>query len=113
MPVDTIRNTSQAWPYTLPLAGILLLQGCVSGTWWYATAKSGPGAIFRRPVPGTMNGWHHVASFSETSTALSASIFDQKNYGARTDTARGHSFRLLRHILTPTENAPLARKQKS
>ena len=59
--------------------------------------------------PGTMNGWHHVASFSESFYAATASIFDQKNYGTRTDTVSGHSFRLLCPISTPTENAPLAR----
>ena len=35
--VDTIRNISHTSPYTLPLPGIYLLQGCLSGTWWYAT----------------------------------------------------------------------------
>ena len=35
--VDTIRNISHTLPYTLPLPGIYLLQGCLSGTWWYAT----------------------------------------------------------------------------
>ena len=39
--VDTIRNISHTLPYTLPLPGIYLLQGCVSGTWWYATVKLG------------------------------------------------------------------------
>ena len=35
--VGTIRNISHASPYTLPLAGIYCYNGCVSGTWWYAT----------------------------------------------------------------------------
>ena len=74
-----------------------------------ATAKSGPSTIFPRAVPGTMNGWHHVASFSESFYARSARFFVQKNYGALTHIARGHSFRLLRQILTPTENTPLVR----
>ena len=65
------------------------------------------------PFPGAMNGWHHVASFLETSTVVPPRFFVQKNYGAGTDIARGHSFRLLRQILTPTENAPLARKNLS
>ena len=76
MPVDAIRNTSQAWPYALPLPGILLLQGCVSGSWWYATAKLGPGAFTLKPFPGTMTGCHHVASLSESFYAPTASIFD-------------------------------------
>ena len=37
MPVDTIRNISHTLPYTLPLAGIYCYNGCLSGTWWYAT----------------------------------------------------------------------------
>ena len=65
--------------------------------------------LFPRAVPGTMNGWYHVASFSESFYARSASIFEQKNTGVRTDIVRGHYFRLLRPIHTPTENAPLAR----
>ena len=98
MPVDAIRNTSQTWSYTLPLPGILLLQGCLSGSWWYATAKSGPGAFTLKAFPGTMTGWHHVASFSEGFYAVPARFFDQKNYGTRTDIVSGHSFRLLRQI---------------
>ena len=108
--VDTIRNISHTSPYTLPLPGIYLLQGCVSGTWWYATTPLRPRSLIPMPFPCTMTGSHHVASFSEGFHALCASIFDQKNYGARTDIARGHSFRLLRLLPTPTENAPLARQ---
>ena len=36
-PVGAIPNTSLVWPYTPTLSGISLLQGCLSGTWWYAT----------------------------------------------------------------------------
>ena len=61
------------------------------------------------PFPGRVTGCHHVASFSEGFYAVAARFFDQKNYGTRTHIARGHSFRLLRPISTPTENAPLAR----
>ena len=84
MPVDAIRNTSQTWPNTLLLPGILLLQGCMSGTWWYATAKSGRTTLMGVPFPGTTTGCHHVASFSEGFYAVAARFFDQKNYGTRT-----------------------------
>ena len=99
MPVDASRNTSQAWPYALPLPGILLLQGCVSGSWWYATIKLGPGAFTMKSFPGTTTGCHHVASFSEDFYALAPRFFDQKNYGTRTHIVSGHYFRLLRPIL--------------
>ena len=108
--VGTIRNTSHTSPYTLPLAGIYCYYGCLSGSWWSATAKSGPGTLFQEAVPGTTIGWHHAAPFSEGFYARPASIFDQKNYGARTNIVSGHSFWLLRLLPTPTENAPLARK---
>ena len=98
MPVDTIRNISHTSPYTLPLPGIYLLQGCLSGTWWYATAKSGRATHMGVAFPGTTTGWHDVASFSEGFYALSPCIFDQKNYGTRTRSVSGHSFRLLRPI---------------
>ena len=61
------------------------------------------------PFPCTTIGWHHVAPLSENYYAVPPCSFDQKNYGTRTDTARGHSFRLLRPISTPTENPPLTR----
>ena len=113
--VSTIRNISHTSPYTLPLPGIYLLQGCLSGTctWWSATAKSGSTPRTTKPLPATTTGWHHVASFSESFYAAAPRFFDQKNYGTRTDTARGHSFRLLRPISTPTENAPLARLRET
>ena len=60
--------------------------------------------------PCRMTGWHHAAPFSETSTVVAARFFDQKNYGTRTHIVNARSFRLLRLIPTPTENAPLARK---
>ena len=107
--VGTIPNTSHTSPYTLPLAGIYCYYGCMSGSWWSATAKSGPGTFFQEAVPGTATGSHHVASFSEGFYALCASIFDQKNYVTRTYIVSGHYFWLLRLLPTPTENAPLAR----
>ena len=60
--------------------------------------------------PGGTTGCHYVASYSEGFYALPARFFNQKNYGTRTHIVSGHSFRLLRLIPTPTENAPLARK---
>ena len=96
--VDTIRNISHTSPYTLPLPGIYLLQGCLSGTWWYATAKSGRLAFIGVSFPGTTTGCHHVASFSEGFYAVAPRFFDQKNYGTRTYIVSGHSFRLLRPI---------------
>ena len=108
--VDTIRNISHTSPYTLPLAGIYCYNGCVSGTWWSATAKSGRATLMGVPFPCTMTGCHHVASFSEGFYAVAARFFDQKNYVPVTHIVSGHSFRLLRPISTPTENAPLARQ---
>ena len=87
--VGTIRTTSHTLPYTLLLAGIYCYYGCMSGSWWPATAKSGPGTLFQEAVPGTTTGCHHAAPFSEGFYARPASIFDQKNYGARTDTVSG------------------------
>ena len=107
--VDTIRNTSQTLPYTLILTGIYCYNGCLSGSWRYATAKSGRLAFIGVSFPATTTRWHHVGSFSEGFYTLAARYFDQKNYGTRTDIVSGHSFRLLHLIPTPTENAPLAR----
>ena len=36
-PADTIHNTSRISPYTFPLAAIYCYNGCLSGSWWYAT----------------------------------------------------------------------------
>ena len=96
--VDTIRNTSHTSPYTLTLSGIYCYYGCLSDTWWYATAKPGPSTLMGVPFHCTTTGWHHVVSFSEGFHALPPKFFDQKNYGTRTNIVSGHSFRLLRPI---------------
>ena len=80
--MGTIRNVPRTLLYTLTVSGIYCYNGCVSGCWWSATAKSGPSTLFPRAVPGTMTGCHHVASFSRGFYAVPARFFDQKNYGA-------------------------------
>ena len=97
--VDTIRNISHTSPYTLPLPGIYLLQGCLSGTWWYATAKSGPSYAFSTSaIP-----WHNDRMSSRSFIfrrflcAICEILWPEK-LRYTDNIARGHSFRLLRLI---------------
>ena len=52
--VGAIPNTSLTWPYTLPLTGIYCYNGCVSGTWCYATTQMEVWAAFSASSP-----WHN------------------------------------------------------
>ena len=94
----TIHNTSPTSPYTLVLAGIYCYYGVCPVVGGMLQPTYGARPQTPMPFPCTMTGWHHVALFLQSFYAPTASIFDQKNYGTRTDIARGHSFRPLRPI---------------
>ena len=63
-PVGTTRIVPRTLLYTLTVSGIYCYKGCLSGTWWSATAKSGRGTLMGVAFPGRMIGCHHVSSFS-------------------------------------------------
>ena len=93
MPVDTIGNVPHTLLCTLTVVFNATMGVCrVLGGLLQSRCR--PPSRTPRPVPERMVGCHHVVSCSESFYVVSASIFDQKNYGTRTHIARGHSFRL-------------------
>ena len=111
--VGAIPNTSLTWPYTLTLSGIYCYNGCVSGTWCYATTQLEVWAAFSLSSP-----WHNERMASRSFIFRKflcpfSEILCPEKLRCTHIAVRGHSIRLLRQILTPTENAPLARSERA